>query len=322
MLEDTGNFVLRATAVVGLTANGRVDASWMVYTGNEWMPGADATFDIGRSNFRVRDLWLSRLTDYTALASAPATPATGHVITYAKTDKLMYQRDDAGVETLLAGAAGLSNPMTTAGDLIVGGASGTPTRLAAVATGTVLASAGVGTAPTWSASPAITDLKLGGGAIGTSGVGVLALGPSTEPTTSPVDTVQLYTSGAAGSRSLVIRDERGGTATVGSVLAGPLVQITSTNAHYTRLTTSATTAGLSLNTVTAGGREWQFTSYATGGPRGATSFTISRAGAEIMSWNSGDAWYAYFANIGSMRVLQAGAVDSAGTGNRAVYVLN
>src|SRR4029450_11660586 len=73
----------------------------------------------------------------------------------------------------------------------------------------------------------------------------------------------------------------------------------------------------------AGGRQWEFTSWATtGGPRGANSFTISRAGAEIMSWNSGDAWYAYFANIGSMRVLQAGAVDSAGTGNRAVYVLN
>lgn len=49
--------------------------------------------------------------------------------------------------------AGLSNPMTTVGDLIRGGASGAPTRLAAVATGKVLASAGVGTSPAWGYPP-------------------------------------------------------------------------------------------------------------------------------------------------------------------------
>lgn len=43
----------------------------------------------------------------------------------------------------------LVNPMTTAGDVIVGGASGTPDRLAAVAVGSVLKSAGTGTAPAW-----------------------------------------------------------------------------------------------------------------------------------------------------------------------------
>src|SRR4030095_14480651 len=93
-----------------------------------------------------------------------------------------------------------------------------------VATGAVLASTGVGTAPTWSASPVVTDLKLGPSAvIGTSGVGVLALGASTVPTTSPVDTGQLYTAdfqGEAGSRSLGIRDERGGQYGVGSMAAG------------------------------------------------------------------------------------------------------
>jgi hypothetical protein len=126
----------------------------------------------------------------------------------------------AGVVGWAAAPAGLTNPMTNIGDLIRGGTSGVPTRLAAVATGAVLASAGLNTAPVWSVSPALTDLKLGGGAIGTSGVGVLALGPSTTPTTSPVDTVQLYTAdigGEAGSRGLVIRDERGGTTEIGTV---------------------------------------------------------------------------------------------------------
>lgn len=36
---------------------------------------------------------------------APATPASGKVILYAKTDGLLYSKDDAGVETLVSGAA-------------------------------------------------------------------------------------------------------------------------------------------------------------------------------------------------------------------------
>ena len=52
--------------------------------------------------------------------------------------------------------------MTNVGDLIRGGASGAPTRLAAVATGSVFASAGVNTAPAWSASPTLTGLTLSG----------------------------------------------------------------------------------------------------------------------------------------------------------------
>ena len=40
--------------------------------------------------------------------SAPATPASGKVRVYAKTDKSLYQKDDAGLETGLAGGGGLS----------------------------------------------------------------------------------------------------------------------------------------------------------------------------------------------------------------------
>jgi hypothetical protein len=65
---------------------------------------------------------------------------------------------------------GLANPMTTAGDIIVGGASGTPTRLAAGTATHVLTSNGAGVAPSYQASPAgfanpmttIGDLIVGG----------------------------------------------------------------------------------------------------------------------------------------------------------------
>lgn len=44
---------------------------------------------------------------------------------------------------------GMTNPMTTAGDIIIGGASGTPTRLADVAAGSPFISGGVGVAPAY-----------------------------------------------------------------------------------------------------------------------------------------------------------------------------
>lgn len=41
-----------------------------------------------------------------AEAAAPGTPAAAHVRFYAKADGLLYQKDDAGTETVLAGGAG------------------------------------------------------------------------------------------------------------------------------------------------------------------------------------------------------------------------
>ena len=53
---------------------------------------------------------------------------------------------------VISASGSLSNPMTTAGDIIVGGTAGTPTRLAAGATaGNVLTSNGPGVAPSYQA---------------------------------------------------------------------------------------------------------------------------------------------------------------------------
>lgn len=62
-------------------------------------------------------------------ASAPDTPASGYFQVYVKTDGKLYYKDDAGTEVCLSDK--MENPMTTAGDIIYGGASGAPTRLAA-----------------------------------------------------------------------------------------------------------------------------------------------------------------------------------------------
>jgi hypothetical protein len=50
----------------------------------------------------------------------------------------------------------VANPMTTGGDLIYGGASGVPTRLANGSAGQVLTSAGGTAAPTWDGVPLVT----------------------------------------------------------------------------------------------------------------------------------------------------------------------
>ncbi|MBU1320713.1 MAG: hypothetical protein KKH67_16175, partial [candidate division Zixibacteria bacterium] len=55
----------------------------------------------------------------------------------------------SGVQKDTVWDAKMTNPMTAAGDIIYGGTSGTPTRLADIATGNALISGGVGVAPSW-----------------------------------------------------------------------------------------------------------------------------------------------------------------------------
>jgi hypothetical protein len=81
--------------------------------------------------------------------TATVTAAPGMTLNVPAGAPFALQR--VAADTWIGGAvsAGLSNPMTTAGDIIVGGASGTPTRLAAGTNGHVLKlSAGT---PAWQA---------------------------------------------------------------------------------------------------------------------------------------------------------------------------
>lgn len=66
-------------------------------------------------------------------------------------------------------SGGLGLSACAAGDLFYGSAANTAARLADVATGSVLVSGGVGVAPTWSATPTLTDLTLTGVLKGANG---------------------------------------------------------------------------------------------------------------------------------------------------------
>lgn len=83
----------------------------------------------------------------TEQASAPDTPASGKFQVYAKDDGKLYYKNDAGTEVAV-----MANPMTTAGDIIYGGASGAPTRLAAGTEDYVLTMGA--TNPEWAAAAA------------------------------------------------------------------------------------------------------------------------------------------------------------------------
>lgn len=61
-------------------------------------------------------------------------------------DAIIWQPD-------LGGGSGMTNPMTTTGDLITSSSGSTPDRIAAVAAGQVLKSAGTSTEPAWGYAP-------------------------------------------------------------------------------------------------------------------------------------------------------------------------
>lgn len=56
----------------------------------------------------------------------PATPATGQVRLYAKSDGLLYSKDDAGVETVVTGGGGGSSAQAWEGQLHVAWGNGEP----------------------------------------------------------------------------------------------------------------------------------------------------------------------------------------------------
>jgi hypothetical protein len=199
---------------------------------------------------------------YGAEAASPAPPAYPFgvipiVEVYCRVGLASITNTDTGTNGYilrLAPRVGpFDNPLTGVGDLIVGATAGLPSRLPPAATGQVLISQGASAAPVWSTDPAIRNLLVQGGAVGTSGVGVLALGPAgapSPPTTSPVDTVQLYTidlaGGEAGSRGLALRDERGGITEIGS--SATLLNLTQRNATVV-MAMQASMGGGNIGTV-------------------------------------------------------------------------
>jgi hypothetical protein len=156
-------------------------------------------------------------------------------------------------------------------------------------------------------SSAITNLLLNGGIIGTSGVGVIAMGPATAPTSSPVDTVQLYTiDWDTSGRSLQIRDERGGFCTFGSDsgIGTTLRLLDRTQAVLTDL--YADTAGGGVGTF----NNVPFGMWVNNGASGA-SIQLRTDGHIMMA----------LGGTGS-RLVTNGAPDSGGSGYRLLVITN
>jgi hypothetical protein len=171
-------------------------------------------------------------------STAPSTPGSGFGYWYNKTDGKPYFKNASGTEYDLSasGSVGMTNPMTTLGDIITGASSGTPARLGIGSNGQVLSvvSGNVqwANASTGFADPMTTrgDLiyRFSGGtnrlALGTTGQMLMSNGTDAAWTTytgsSNLVTVGTVTAGTWSAN--VIAANRGGTGqsiyTIGDIL--------------------------------------------------------------------------------------------------------
>jgi len=94
-------------------------------------------------------------------SSTPTSPPSGYNRLYFKSDGFIYYLNSSGTEARV----GFTNPMSAGGDLIYGGASGVPTRLANGSSGQYLKSAGGTSAPVWTTftQPTIQTFTSGSG---------------------------------------------------------------------------------------------------------------------------------------------------------------
>jgi hypothetical protein len=163
-------------------------------------------------------------------------------------------RSAAGIITV-EGAYVAFNPMTTIGDMVYASSTATPaarSRLAAVATGSVLASAGTGTAPVWSSAPQLTTIELGA-ATDTTLARVSAGVMSVEGATVLTGTTPNI--GAATGTSLIVTGRLDGLAGVVLTTAASPTTISSTSnasSYYFNQGNSDANSIFTLPTAAAG----------------------------------------------------------------------
>jgi hypothetical protein len=127
--------------------------------------------------------------DNTSDVNKPVSTATQTALNAKQNTLSLTTTGSSGAATLVgstlnipqySGGGGMTNPMTTVGDLIQGTTAGAPVRLASVATGNALISGGVGTASSWGKIGLTTHVS------GTLGVGNGGTGTATSFTTGTV----------------------------------------------------------------------------------------------------------------------------------------
>ena len=162
--------------------------------------------------------------------------------------------------TLVAANGGTGQSSYAVGDLLYASTTTALSRLADVATGSILVSGGVSTAPVWSASPTITTsittpLHIGGTAVSstltlqsTSGVGttdsiLFKVGNAGATTAMIISTVGLVTANNFGSSSSAI--------TGGSINGTTVGASTASTGAFTTLSASSTVSGTGFSTYLA-----------------------------------------------------------------------
>jgi hypothetical protein len=140
-IKTTGGAIYDFTNPAGGTSS--LDFSGVLLTNPVFtFPDATGTLTLGTGTANQIPYWV----DANTLGSLTTA-------TYPSLTELSYVKGvTSAIQTQLN--AKMTNPMTTGGDLIYGGASGTPTRLANGSAGQVLQSNGTTLAPTWVTAPA------------------------------------------------------------------------------------------------------------------------------------------------------------------------
>ena len=113
-----------------------------VLYGGASAPSTIATFNKAHVKFTVTTAWAQ-------MATPASGPGVGMTSIYAKTDGTVGAKAGTSATELVLGG-GMTNPMTATGDIIYGGASGVPTRLAVGTSNWMLQA--VGSSVTWAAS--------------------------------------------------------------------------------------------------------------------------------------------------------------------------
>lgn len=93
---------LRLEGAAGLILSIAGATSWFLDSDSSFNPGS-TTYNIG-SSVRPAQVYVDQGVNY-KLGAAPPTPPAGSLVTYAKTDKRVYQKDETGAETPLGGSA-------------------------------------------------------------------------------------------------------------------------------------------------------------------------------------------------------------------------
>jgi len=144
--------VLGAQYGVFITKLNSATSNWGLFVDSAQSAILDGNLLIGDSSSIAAS---ARKTIHIFNGTAPSASVTNGVVVYAEDvagSSELKVRDEAGNITILSNA-GLTNPMTTTGDIIYSSDnSGTPARLAASTSGYVLTSNGASTAPSWQAS--------------------------------------------------------------------------------------------------------------------------------------------------------------------------